>query len=137
MKKVIIICVIALVGIGIVFFVRNNNAVSSDSEALVYTGDQGASIAVDIAIQKGEVVLYMGKVKMLDSNPNLLQMIQTINESDEGIHILLNEKNEIVGVDENNLACQVLIDNKEVDILDTSKITLEKYDGVTLYFPEE
>ena len=137
LKKIIIICIVALIGVGIVLFMQNGNSGESDLETLVYYGDQQASVVVDVAIQKGEMVLYLGKVKMLESNPNLLQLVETINESNEGVCIELNKQKFIVGVDQESLECQISIDNEEVEVSDISSIQLEKDDGVTLYFNEK
>lgn len=137
MKKkniAIIGLVLVLAIIGIVIYMGNKDDGLNSEDILVYSGDNGGDLKVDIAIQDGENIAYLGSVKILDSNPNLSQVVKAINESDEGIVILLNEENRIIGLDNSERNCKIAINNKNIEETDINKVTLKKNDGVTLYF---
>lgn len=137
MKKkniAIIGLVLVLAIIGIVIYMGNKDDGLNSEDVLVYNGDNGGDLKVDIAIQDGESIAYLGTVKILDSNPNLSQVVKAINESDEGIAILINEENQIIGLDNQERSCKIAINNKTIEETDISKVTLKKNDGVTLYF---
>ncbi len=134
-KKIVLFFLIVLAGI-IVFniFMSKDDDANMSEDSIVFQGDGEKKVSVDIAIQGDEGILYIGNVICMDSKPTLMDVINTINENDQGVVIDIGDDGVIEKINdtENNESWKIEIDNEKIDETNVNKIYLKSMQGITI-----
>lgn len=136
-KKIIVVLIIIAMGF-LGFIVFGRFIPETEEDMLVYEGTGTQKTVIDIAIQEDSKILYIRKIKLIQDDPTLNDVIQIINENNEGIQIITNVNGEIEKIDdcENNHENKwgILVENKKIEETDTRLISVENYQGITILY---
>lgn len=137
MKKKLLIILIFL-GIIIVGVLIAGRLMPEEAEdMLIFRGTGSEETTVDVAIQEGDHLLYIRKIRLIQDDPVLADIIRAINDSDEGIFIEVDARGSIYKIYSyvnNEKTWQVSIDNRRVAETDVGAIPVENYQGITLLY---
>ena len=135
--KVFILAAVAVIAIFFIAGAIQNSDRKPDEYTLIFEGDNKAEVWVDIAIQGEEGVMYLASMLLKDSAPTMRDVVETINDRNEGILICINDNGIIMSVNE----CQnekkywnVCINNKRALEQNIDAIQVSDYDGITLLY---
>lgn len=135
--KVFILAAVAVIAIFFIAGAIQNSDRKPDEYTLIFEGDNKAEVWVDIAIQGEEGVMYLASMLLKDSAPTMRDVVETINDRNEGILICINDNGIIMSVNE----CQnekkywnVYINNKRALEQNIDAIQVSDYDGITLLY---
>lgn len=135
--KVFIFVAVAVIAIFFIAGAIQNSDRKPDEYTLIFEGDNKAEVWVDIAIQGEEGVMYLASMLLKDSAPTMRDVVETINDRNEGILICINDNGIIMSVNE----CQnekkywnVYINNKRALEQNIDAIQVSDYDGITLLY---
>ena len=135
--KVFILAAVAVIAIFFIAGAIQNSDRKPDEYTLIFEGDNKAEVWVDIAIQGEEGVMYLASMLLKDSAPTMRDVVETINNKNEGILIGMNDNGIITSVNE----CQnekkywnVCINNKRALEQNIDAIQVSDYDGITLLY---
>ena len=135
--KVFILSAVAVIAIFFIAGAIQNSDRKPDEYTLVFEGDNKAEVWVDIAIQGEDGVMYLASMLLKDSAPTMRDVVETINDRNEGILICINDNGIIMSVNE----CQnekkywnVCINNKRALEQNIDAIQVSDYDGITLLY---
>lgn len=135
--KVFILAAVAVIAIFFIAGAIQNSDRKPDEYTLIFEGDNKAEVWVDIAIQGEEGVMYLASMLLKDSAPTMRDVVETINNKNEGILIGMNDNGIITSVNE----CQnekkhwnVYINNKKTSVQNIDAIQVSDYDGITLLY---
>lgn len=135
--KVIILAGVAVIAIFLIAGAMQNADRKPDEYTLIFEGDNKAEVWADIAIQGENGVMYLGSMLLKDSAPTMRNVVETINNKNEGILIGIDDKGIITSVNE----CQnetkhwnVYINNKRTSEQNIDAIQVSDYDGITLLY---
>ena len=135
--KVFILVAVAVIAIFFIAGAIQNSDRKPDEYTLIFEGDNKAEVWVDIAIQGEEGVMYLASMLLKDSAPTMRDVVETINNKNEGILIGMNDNGIITSVNE----CQnekkhwnVYINNKRTPVQNIDAIQVSDYDGITLLY---
>lgn len=139
-KNVIVVCccsiVLVIVIAATVIFMQNQTR-KPDDDTLVFEGDNKKQIIVDIAIQEKQII-YMGSILLKDSTPTLKDVVDTINNSNEGIVISVENGGIIKAVNDcknkDGHEWRIYINNEKVNEDNIDKIEVKQNDGITLMY---
>ncbi len=136
--KILILAGVALVGMFFVVGRIQNSYRVPDEYTLIYEGDNKKDIWIDIAIQNKDGLLYLGSILLKDSEPTMQDVVETLNNSDVGVLIAVDNNGIIVSVNEYSKSdmynWNVYINNKRTTQNNISEINVKDYDGITLMF---
>ena len=137
-KKVFILAAVAVIAIFFIAGAIQNSDRKPDECTLIFEGDNKAEVWADIAIQGEEGIMYMGSMLLKDSAPTMRDVVETINDGNEGILIGMDNNGIIISVNEYiNKETQhwhVYINNKRTSEENTDDIQVSGYDGITLLY---
>ena len=135
--KVFILAAVAVIAIFFIAGAIQNSDRKPDEYTLIFEGDNKAEVWVDIAIQGEDGVMYLASMLLKDSAPTMRDVVETINNKNEGILIGMNDNGIITSVNE----CQnekkywnVCINNKRALEQNIDAIQVSDYDGITLLY---
>ena len=135
--KVFILAAVAVIAIFFIAGAIQNSDRKPDEYTLIFEGDNKAEVWVDIAIQGEDGVMYLASMLLKDSAPTMRDVVETINDRNEGILICINDNGIIMSVNE----CQnekkywnVCINNKRALEQNIDAIQVSDYDGITLLY---
>ena len=135
--KVFILAAVAVIAIFFIAGAIQNSDRKPDKYTLIFEGDNKAEVWVDIAIQGEDGVMYLASMLLKDSAPTMRDVVETINDRNEGILICINDNGIIMSVNE----CQnekkywnVCINNKRALEQNIDAIQVSDYDGITLLY---
>lgn len=135
--KVFILAAVAVIAIFFIAGAIQNSDRKPDEYTLIFEGDNKAEVWVDIAIQGEDGVMYLASMLLKDSAPTMRDIVETINDRNEGILICINDNGIIMSVNE----CQnekkywnVCINNKRALEQNIDAIQVSDYDGITLLY---
>ena len=135
--KVFIFVAVAVIAIFFIAGAIQNSDRKPDEYTLIFEGDNKAEVWVDIAIQGEDGVMYLASMLLKDSAPMMRDVVETINDRNEGILICINDNGIIMSVNE----CQnekkywnVCINNKRALEQNIDAIQVSDYDGITLLY---
>lgn len=135
--KVFILAAVAVIAIFFIAGAIQNSDRKPDEYTLIFEGDNKAEVWVDIAIQGEDGVMYLASMLLKDSAPTMRDVVETINDRNEGILIGINDNGIIMSVNE----CQnekkywnVYINNKRALEQNIDAIQVSDYDGITLLY---
>lgn len=135
--KVFILAAVAVIAIFFIAGAIQNSDRKPDEYTLIFEGDNKAEVWVDIAIQGEDGVMYLVSMLLKDSAPTMRDVVETINDRNEGILICINDNGIIMSVNE----CQkekkywnVCINNKRALEQNIDAIQVSDYDGITLLY---
>ena len=135
--KVFILVAVAVIAIFFIAGAIQNSDRKPDEYTLIFEGDNKAEVWVDIAIQGEDGVMYLASMLLKDSAPTMRDVVETINDRNEGILICINDNGIIMSVNE----CQnekkywnVCINNKRALEQNIDAIQVSDYDGITLLY---
>ena len=135
--KVFILAAVAVIAIFFIAGAIQNSDRKPDQYTLIFEGDNKAEVWVDIAIQGEDGVMYLASMLLKDSAPTMRDVVETINDRNEGILICINDNGIIMSVNE----CQnekkywnVCINNKRALEQNIDAIQVSDYDGITLLY---
>ena len=135
--KVFILVAVAVIAIFFIAGAIQNSDRKPDEYTLIFEGDNKAEVWVDIAIQGEDGVMYLASMLLKDSAPTMRDVVETINNKNEGILIGMNDNGIITSVNE----CQnekkywnVCINNKRALEQNIDAIQVSDYDGITLLY---
>ena len=135
--KVFIFVAVAVIAIFFIAGAIQNSDRKPDEYTLIFEGDNKAEVWVDIAIQGEDGVMYLASMLLKDSAPTMRDVVETINDRNEGILICINDNGIIMSVNE----CQnekkywnVCINNKRALEQNIDAIQVSDYDGITLLY---
>lgn len=135
--KVFIFVAVAVIAIFFIAGAIQNSDRKPDEYTLIFEGDNKAEVWVDIAIQGEDGVMYLASMLLKDSAPTMRDVVETINDRNEGILIGINDNGIIMSVNE----CQnekkywnVYINNKRALEQNIDAIQVSDYDGITLLY---
>lgn len=135
--KVFILAAVAVIAIFFIAGAIQNSDRKPDEYTLIFEGDNKAEVWVDIAIQGEDGVMYLASMLLKDSAPTMRDVVETINNKNEGILIGINDNGIIMSVNE----CQnekkywnVYINNKRALEQNIDAIQVSDYDGITLLY---
>ena len=135
--KVFILAAVAVIAIFFIAGAIQNSDRKPDEYTLIFEGDNKAEVWVDIAIQGEDGVMYLASMLLKDSAPTMRDVVETINDRNEGILICINDNGIIMSVNE----CQnekkywnVYINNKRTPVQNIDAIQVSDYDGITLLY---
>ena len=135
--KVFILAAVAVIAIFLIAGAIQNSDRKPDEYTLIFEGDNNAEIWVDIAIQGEDGMMYLGSMLLKDSAPTMHDVVETINDRNEGILIGMDDNGIITSVNE----CQnetkhwnVYINNKRTSEQNIDAIQVSDYDGITLLY---
>ena len=135
--KVFILAAVAVIAIFFIAGAIQNSDRKPDEYTLIFEGDNKAEVWADIAIQGEEGVMYLASMLLKDSAPTMRDVVETINDRNEGILICINDNGIIMSVNE----CQnekkywnVCINNKRALEQNIDAIQVSDYDGITLLY---
>ena len=138
--KVLILAAVAIVVIVFIMGNMQNLDRTPDEYTLIFEGDNKKDVWIDIAIQRESGLMYLGSMLLKDSNPTMQDVVETINNSDEGVFITVDTNGRIISINE----CQneeayhwnVYINNKKTAENNINSIRVDDYDGITLMFEQ-
>lgn len=135
--KVFILAGAAVIAIFFIAGAIQNSDRKPDEYTLIFEGDNKAEVWIDIAIQRENGVMYLGSMLLRDSAPTMRNVVETINNKNEGILIGMDDNGIITSVNE----CQnetkhwnVYINNKRTLEQNIDAIQVSDYDGITLLY---
>lgn len=135
--KVFILAAVAVFAIFLIAGAIQNSDRKPDEYTLIFEGDNKAEVWIDIAIQGENGVMYLGSMLLKDSAPTMRDVVETINDRNEGILIGMDDNGIIISVNE----CQnetkhwnVYINNKRTLEENADAIQVSDYDGITLLY---
>ena len=135
--KVFIFVAVAVIAIFFIAGAIQNSDRKPDEYTLIFEGDNKAEVWVDIAIQGEDGVMYLASMLLKDSAPTMRDVVETINDRNEGILIGMDDQGRITSVNE----CQnekkhwnVYINNKRALEQNIDAIQVSDYDGITLLY---
>ena len=138
--KVFILAAMAAITIFFIAGAIQNSDRKPDEYTLIFEGDNNAEIWVDIAIQGEDGMMYLGSMLLKGSAPTMHDVVETINDRNEGILIGMDDKGSIISVNEyKNKEAQhwhIYINNKRILEKNTDAIRVSDYDGITLLYEE-
>ncbi len=136
--KILILAGIVLVVMFFVFGRIQNSYRVPDENTLIYEGDNEKDIWIDIAIQHKNGLMYLGSMLLRDSEPTMQDVVETLNNSDVGILIVVDNNGIIASVNQypnsEMYNWNVYINNKRTEQNDINEIKVKDYDGITLMF---
>lgn len=136
--KIVILAAMAVIAIFLIAGAVQNSDRKPDEYTLIFEGDNKAEAWVDIAIQGEKGVMYLGSMLLKDSAPTMRDVVETINDRNEGILIGMDDNGVIISVNEyQNEETQhwhVYINNKRTLKDNTDDIQVSDYDGITLLY---
>ena len=136
--KVFILAAGAVIAIFFVAGAVQNADRKPDEYTLIFEGDNKAEVWADIAIQGEDGMMYLGSMLLRDSAPTMHDVVETINDRNEGILIGMDDNGIITSVNEHkNKETQqwhVYINNKRILEENTDAIRVSDYDGITLLY---
>lgn len=137
-RKVFILAAVAVIAIFFVAGAVQNADRKPDEYTLIFEGDNKAEVWADIAIQGEDGMMYLGSMLLRDSAPTMHDVVETINDRNEGILIGMDDNGIITSVNEyKNKETQqwhVYINNKRILEENTDAIRVSDYDGITLLY---
>ncbi len=98
--KVFILAAVAVIAIFFIAGAIQNSDRKPDEYTLIFEGDNKAEVWVDIAIQGEDGVMYLASMLLKDSAPTMRDVVETINDRNEGILIGINDNGIIMSVNE-------------------------------------
>lgn len=135
--KIFLLAAVAVIAIFFIAGAIQNSDRKPDEYTLIFEGDNKAEVWVDIAIQGEDGVMYLASMLLKDSAPTMRDVVETINDRNEGILICINDNGIIMSVNE----CQnekkywnVYINNKRALEQNIDAIQVSDYDGITLLY---
>lgn len=135
--KIVILAVVAVIAIFFTAGAIQNSDRKPDEYTLIFEGDNKAEVWADIAIQGENGVMYLGSMLLKDSAPTMRDVVETINNKNEGILIGMDDNGIITSVNE----CQnetkhwnVYINNKRILEQNIDAVRVSDYDGITLLY---
>ena len=135
--KIVIWAAVAVIAIFFIAGAIQNSDRKPDECTLIFEGDNKAEVWVDIAIQGENGVMYLCSMLLKDSAPTMCDVVETINNKNEGILIGMDDNGIITSVNE----CQnetkhwnVYINNKRTSEQSIDAIQVSDYDGITLLY---
>lgn len=118
--------------------VIQNSIRKPDEDTLIFEGDNQSEVWGDIVIQGKEGIIYLGNMLLKDSQPTMLNVVDTINNSDEGILIDIDNGGMVLSVNgcqnEKTRHWNIYINNKGIPPNNINDIRVNDYDGITLRF---
>ncbi len=132
--------ILAGVAVIVIFFIAGaiqNSDRKPDEYTLIFEGDNKAEVWVDIAIQGENGLMYLGSMLLKDSAPTMRDVVETINNKNEGILIGMNDNGNITSVNEyqnEKKHWNVYINNKRTLEQNIDAIQVSDYDGITLLY---
>ncbi len=133
--------ILAGVAVIVIFFIAGavqNSDRKPDEYTLIFEGDHKGEVWIDIAIQGEKGIMYLGSMLLKDSAPTMHDVVETINNKNEGILIGMDDHGIITSVNEyqNNETqhWHVYINNKRTSEENTDAIYVSDYDGITLLY---
>ena len=137
-RTVFILAAVAVIAIFFVAGAVQNADRKPDEYTLIFEGDNKAEVWADIAIQGEDGMMYLGSMLLRDSAPTMHDVVETINDRNEGILIGMDDNGIITSVNEHiNKETQqwhVYINNKRILEENTDAIRVSDYDGITLLY---
>ena len=135
--KIVILAAVAVFAIFFIAGAVQNSDRKPDEYTLIFEGDNKAEAWVDIAIQGENGVMYLGSMLLKDSAPTMRNVVETINNKNEGILIGIDDKGIITSVNEYQNETKhwnVYINNKSTVEQNIDAIQVSDYDGITLLY---
>lgn len=136
-KLAIVGAIVIIIGVAFVLAMQMQPR-KPDEDTLIFDGDSKKGFIVDIAIQENDSVLYIGSVLLKDSKPTLENVLQTINDSNEGVDISIDNNGNIIQINDtkntNEHRWCIYIDNKKLEENSVKKIYVNENDGITLTY---
>ena len=137
-RKVFILAAVAVIAIFFVAGAVQNADRKPDEYTLIFEGDNKAEVWADIAIQGEDGMMYLGSMLLRDSAPTMHDVVETINDRNEGILIGMDDNGIITSVNEHKSKethhWHVYINNKRTLEENTDAIRVSDYDGITLLY---
>lgn len=137
MKKKLLIVLIFLGVVTVGVLIAGRLMPEAVEDMLTCRGAGSEETIVDVAIQEGDHLLYIRKIRLIQDDPVLADIIRAINESDEGIFIEVDAHGSIYKIYSyvnNEKTWQVYIENRRVEETDAGVIPVENYQGITLLY---
>ncbi|MDE5590511.1 MAG: hypothetical protein K2J60_15450 [Acetatifactor sp.] len=135
--KIVILATVAVIAIFFIAGAVQNSDRKPDEYTLIFEGDNKAEAWVDIAIQGENGVMYLGSMLLKDSAPTMRDVVETINNKNEGILIGMDNNGIIISVNEYQNETKhwnVYINNKKTSEQNIDAIQVSDYDGITLLY---
>lgn len=136
-KLAIVGAIVIIIGVALVLVMQMQPR-KPDENTLIFEGDSKKGFIVDIAIQENDSILYIGSILLKDSKPTLGNVLQTINDSNEGVYISVDDDGNIVQIndtkDTNEHRWDIYIDNKKIEENSVKKIYVNENNGITLMY---
>lgn len=137
-RTVFILATVAVIAIFFVAGAVQNADRKPDEYTLIFEGDNKAEVWADIAIQGEDGMMYLGSMLLRDSAPTMHDVVETINDRNEGILIGMDDNGIITSVNEyknkETHHWHVYINNKRTLEENTDAIRVSDYDGITLLY---
>ena len=136
--KIVILAAVAVIAIFFIAGAVQNSDRKPDEYTLIFEGDNKAEVWVDIAVQGENGIMYLGSMLLKDSAPTMRDVVETINDRNEGILIGVDDNGVITSVNEYQndemRHWHVYINNKRTLKDNTDDIQVSDYDGITLLY---
>jgi len=136
--KVFILAGVAVIAIFLIVGAVQNSNRKPDEYTLIFEGDNKGEVWIDIAIQGEKGLMYLGSMLLKDSAPTMRDVVETINNRNEGILIGMDDDGIITSVNEyqneGTHYWNVYINNKRTSEDNIDAIQVSDYDGITLMY---
>ncbi len=136
--KVFILASVAVIAIIYIIGAVQNSNRKPDEYTLIFEGDNKGEVWIDIAIQGEKGLMYLCSMLLKDSAPTMRDVVETINNRNEGILIGMGDDGIITSVNEyqNNETqhWHVYINNQRTSEDNIDAIQVSDYDGITLMY---